>query len=293
MAGGRVDVYFMCIGGNKCGTTWLYEMLRQHPEINAPVNKEPHFFSENFERGWGWYRRNWSEESGRRGEFSTTYLYSEEALRRIAATQPHVRLLVLMRQPFERATSHLRHLLRTETVHDMGNFLEKHPEVVENSLYAKHLARVQQHFAPERVKVLFFDQLEADPWALLQDVWRFLEVDPAFVPARLHEVIGAGFSPKSAALDRLRMAVYRFMKRRGLYETIRRIKQTGVTEAYKRLLGDEKERAAREGDPLKDALEAHRPAMLEDLRRLQDMALVEDRETYVAQWMESLSERAP
>ncbi|MEL6239626.1 MAG: sulfotransferase domain-containing protein, partial [Pseudomonadota bacterium] len=50
-------INFLVIGAQKAGTTWLYEMLRQHPDVFTPATKELHFFckEQHYERGLGWY----------------------------------------------------------------------------------------------------------------------------------------------------------------------------------------------------------------------------------------------
>ncbi|MBT4344426.1 MAG: sulfotransferase, partial [Flavobacteriales bacterium] len=52
---------FMCLGVTKSGTTSLYDILIQHPEIYIPKFKEPHFFdiTENFKNGVQWYSDNY------------------------------------------------------------------------------------------------------------------------------------------------------------------------------------------------------------------------------------------
>lgn len=104
---------FICIGANKSGTTWLYEMVRQHPEICVSKVKEPHFYSHNYDKGYEWYFNLWKTEINQKtGEFSTTYFNSVLALDRIVKDNPDVKIVLLLRDPLSRAYSHLKHLLR-------------------------------------------------------------------------------------------------------------------------------------------------------------------------------------
>ena len=52
---------FMCIGAAKSGTTTLYDILAQHPDIYVPSFKEPHFFdvTENFKKRLEWYQKSY------------------------------------------------------------------------------------------------------------------------------------------------------------------------------------------------------------------------------------------
>ena len=59
-----MNLDFVCIGGTKCGTTWLSQMLTANPEINVSVNKEPCYFSGNYHKGAKWYAKNWAKKAG-------------------------------------------------------------------------------------------------------------------------------------------------------------------------------------------------------------------------------------
>ena len=102
---------FIIIGAQKCGTTFLYHLLCQHPYVDAATRKEVHYFDMRFEKGIGWYRARFPrprEVEGRRvitGEASPYYLYHPHAARRAAEAVPQAKLIVLLRDPVDRAFS--------------------------------------------------------------------------------------------------------------------------------------------------------------------------------------------
>ena len=114
---------FLICGGQRCGTTSLYRALAQHPAvIKAVLHKGVHYFDVSYERGMRWYRghfplRSTAERASRRldgvpvqtFESSPYYMYHPLAAARIAADLPGVKLLVLLRDPVERAYSHHSH----------------------------------------------------------------------------------------------------------------------------------------------------------------------------------------
>lgn len=109
---------FIIIGAQKAGTTFLYHLLSQHPYVEPATKKEVHYFDTGFDKGVDWYRshfpgQTWRE--GRRvltGEASPYYMYHPHAARRMAETVPDVRLIVLLRDPVERAYSDYQHKAR-------------------------------------------------------------------------------------------------------------------------------------------------------------------------------------
>ena len=111
--GGRLPD-FLGLGVQKGGTTSLHCMLAQHPSVFLPEVKEVHYFSLNFAAGEAWY---FSQFAGARpeqlcGEITPYYLFHPEVSQRAHALLPHARLIVLLRDPVERALSQYFHSRR-------------------------------------------------------------------------------------------------------------------------------------------------------------------------------------
>jgi len=124
-SGGRLVPSFLVAGGQRCGTTSLHRALIAHPVVAGPMlHKGVNYFDFNYHRGPAWYRGhfpllssarrragNWSVGSGepQAMESCGSYLYHPLALSRIARDLPGVRLLVMVRDPIERAYSAYKH----------------------------------------------------------------------------------------------------------------------------------------------------------------------------------------
>ncbi len=102
---------FFIIGASKCGTTALYEYVRQHPNVCFALTKEPHFFSDDFpvqkldhslDEYW---RRNFSYFDASRhrviGEGSGTYYISEVAIANILKQNPAAKFIYMVRNPVD------------------------------------------------------------------------------------------------------------------------------------------------------------------------------------------------
>jgi homopolymeric O-antigen transport system ATP-binding protein len=103
---------FLIIGAQKAGTTALFVMLAKHPKILAPKSKEINFFQDdrNFSKGYGWYHEHFPIEedfSSDQITFEATpeYLYRIPAAQRIYDYNKSMKLIVLVRDPVERAYS--------------------------------------------------------------------------------------------------------------------------------------------------------------------------------------------
>jgi hypothetical protein len=112
---------FIVAGTQKGGTTELYDQLVLHPQIAPSFAKEVHFFDANFNKGTDWYTaffpRVPDADVNRTagcitGEASPCYLFHPDVARRVWATIPHVKIILLLRNPVDRAYSHYHHEVR-------------------------------------------------------------------------------------------------------------------------------------------------------------------------------------
>jgi hypothetical protein len=110
---------FLIIGAQKCGTTYLYDELVKHPNIAVARTKEIHFFDAHFAKGVAWYRTFFPRHRQDRlqrpvltGEASPSYLFYPHTARRVYELVPHVKVIVLLRNPVDRAYSHYNHEVR-------------------------------------------------------------------------------------------------------------------------------------------------------------------------------------
>ena len=67
---------FIGIGGQRCGSTWVFQALKEHPAIQTAKEKEIHFFSYYYHFGFDWYLKQFGKQKNDKifGEFSTSYL---------------------------------------------------------------------------------------------------------------------------------------------------------------------------------------------------------------------------
>ena len=101
---------FLILGAQKAGTTALYAYLRRHPDVTGPTWKEVSFFDRHYARGARWYRGNFPiRRRTAVGEASPSYVFHPLAPQRVRALVPDARLVVLLRNPVDRAYSHYQH----------------------------------------------------------------------------------------------------------------------------------------------------------------------------------------
>jgi Sulfotransferase domain len=103
---------FLIIGAQKAGTSSLFHYLAQHPDIHLPSEKELHFFDLHYDKGIAWYERRFpGKKLFKRqitGEASPYYLFHPLVPGRIRNHYPDIKLIVLLRNPIDRAYSHFQ-----------------------------------------------------------------------------------------------------------------------------------------------------------------------------------------
>ena len=177
----RVRPDFVIIGAAKAATTWLGNQLRARPDVFLPM-QEPHYFSREYARGADWYARWFGEaEPGQMiGEKSADYLHDPRVAERLSRDLPHAKLVVQLRDPVERAYSdYCMFYRRGAAGRDIRHHLDPNavrpiPRFVADGFYHAHISGFLQHFPAERIKVVLFEDLKADPRGIARDVEAFL-----------------------------------------------------------------------------------------------------------------------
>ena len=212
---------FMIVGAQKSGTTALAHFLSQHPDIGLARPAEAHAFDHEAYSGkwtdalldeyYGGYFSHLSTESVL-GESTPIYLYLADVPAEMARWQPALKLVVILRDPVDRAWSHycmvrengLEHLpfwlaLLVEPLRLwLGSSpLARHSALRENSyrgrgLYARQLRRYLACFPREQILVLRNEDLASEHEGTMARVFEFLGVEPGYpvAPERLNSGSG-------------------------------------------------------------------------------------------------------
>lgn len=194
---------FLHIGINKAGSSWLWKVCQEHPDMCVPeIADNPNFFTLGYQRGLDWYEKTYfSHYNGEKavGEFSNSYLVFAPAMERIVRDLPDVKLTCIIRNPVERAFlswAH-QHLKNKPTGLDgrkgigfpldriLGNETHGHGHgyfrlYAEPGFYAHHLQRIYTMIPKERVLVQLHEDVLADNATALEQYFSFLGVDPKF-----------------------------------------------------------------------------------------------------------------
>jgi hypothetical protein len=208
-AGLRTLPDFVIIGAQRAGTTSLYNYLIQHPCIAPAVKKEVHYFDLCYEYGERWYRGHFMRESERKkqpvqgypmmtGEASPYYLYHPLVPERLKALLPNAKLLVLLRNPADRALSQfffnkkngkenekLGYALQNETERMKGAVLDapnarrgtephRRRSYLQRGIYVDQLQHWFNHFPREQFHLINSERMNEDPATAVRGALEFI-----------------------------------------------------------------------------------------------------------------------
>lgn len=226
---------FLIIGAAKSGTSALYHYVRQHPNIYMSPRKETHFFAfvngnpntsgpgdtiPNAVTNLDDYKLLFEGVSREEivGEASPTYLYIPGTADRIKQYIPNVKMVAILRNPVDRAYSAYMHLIRDgrEPIPEFKKALDMEDKRIEanwgpiwhykyGGLYYVQLKRYYDIFNKDQIRIYLYDDFNQDPIGLLQDIFRFLDIDDTWVP-------DVSIRPNVSGVPRS-MALHKFLHR--------------------------------------------------------------------------------
>lgn len=194
---------YLIIGVQKAGTSSLQAWLSSQKEVAAPRKKELHYFTFFYHLGLNWYRRMLQPKRGKlNGEASPLYFFHPDVPARVADLNPKVKLIVLFREPAERAWSQYRmNVSRGEEPLEFAEALRVENQRIQTEAaafpnarftdgsafqrysylnrgtYASQLKRWLEYFPLHRILLVKAEDLWANPQPELERVANFLGLE--------------------------------------------------------------------------------------------------------------------
>ena len=206
---------FIIAGAQRSGTTFLYDLLDQHPDIYMakPVQPEPKFFCDHdqYKLGKEYYLDkyfNVAKEYSAYGEKSTSYMAVSGTAKNIHEMFPECKLIFLLRNPIERAVSNywysvdngletcsFEYAIMNESnrikEQPMPGFLNHPFAYLTRGRYIVYINEYLRYFSRDKTLFLKTDDLLSDTIDQIKKIYTFLDVDPRYVPTMSGERVNA------------------------------------------------------------------------------------------------------
>ena len=192
---------FIIIGAQKSGTTSLANYIDQHPQVIPAIKKETHFWYRDFSKGINWYLAHFPPipklQNFITGEATPNYLEYYHSAKRIYNVFPNVKLLVIFRNPVDRAVSQYYHWVRIKreersfekTIDSELEMLLKNPDkpqgdqnywqqqfgnYIGRGVYVEFIKKWMEIFPREQFIILKAEDLYEKPGTTMKQVFNFL-----------------------------------------------------------------------------------------------------------------------
>jgi hypothetical protein len=183
---------FVGVGANRSGTTWWYNLILAHPNVwLAPLSqKELYYFDiywdDNFTDSVATAYHSYFPRppGGLAGEWTPDYMYHIWAPKQLAQSAPHTKILVCLRDPFDRYLSELRHWVALGL--DRSNLGRVSDLAQARSLFSYPITQIFNYFARDQVLILQHERCIEEPQGQLRRTYEFLDLrDADFLPDNL------------------------------------------------------------------------------------------------------------
>jgi len=223
-------VEFLCIGAQKCATSWLYYCLHDHPEVILPKNKIEHAYlgSDMFHhRGADWYFQRFPlvRDHHVAGEVAVDYMLDDKVPKQLTSYTDDPKFIALLRNPIDRLVSAYFWSVRRSQLPDqpieqgIAPLLEEPPgfpnrfdneyfdELVKRGFYGDQLEAYMDTFDPARFLVILYEEVKSNPRGVIERVYNHVGVDDEFLPSSLNS------RPKKNSYSEMLMSIENnFMK---------------------------------------------------------------------------------
>lgn len=221
------DYHYLIVGGTtKAATTSLFTYLSDHPAICAATYKETRFFLSTDYPLPSKYRYSGdveaynhlfptADEKQLRVESTPDYLYCDKARKRIAVSLPHAKLAFSLREPISRLISWYRFgkqigkLPQTLSFDAYVELLfasaaqeEQHLQTLQQGCYTIYLEPYFNQFGPERIHILFYEELAAEPSHVMANLCNFAGIDADFYNDYAFKVTNRSANMRNSELHR-------------------------------------------------------------------------------------------
>jgi len=202
-----MKVDFFIVGAPKAGTTSLYHYLNEHPEISMSSQKEPDYFSNADIQNEGmYYGKNRidtikkyhslfddNSESKLKGEASVSYLFYKNVPQNIKTYNPEAKIIIMLRDPIDRAFSHylmdyrlglvsdsFEDIIDQKSVHKNAKLF--YQQYIELSEYANQVKRYLNVFDGKEILFIEYEDLKMDVLGIVKKTYLFLGVNQGYEP---------------------------------------------------------------------------------------------------------------
>jgi len=246
---------FVVVGVPKCGTSWIDYALRTKIPLALPrFSKETFYLDRHFHLGPEWHRSLYDETATRIGEVSPSYFSKPEVINRLKSISPSCRIIIALRNPYDRAVSALLHRARRGEIPDITSTPQETWDAIRKNCDYKYWSENWlSSFGADQVLFVSYDDIKTNPTGLLNNILAHAGFDERMTPEEAstlsEKIIFENAAPRSEYLVRLSRKITKSLQNTGLTRLAGALQQSGLRKIL--------EKPGKQNKEFRNALERH------------------------------------
>lgn len=166
-------------GIQRTGSTWLYDCLKEHPQVYVPYLKEIHYFDRNFDKGQNWYEVFFenSEDEKILIDITPNYFHDTSIPEKISDLLPECKIIIVLRNPVDYIFSLYKKHRQSLFVKEEFNDLLKSRSYLNQGLFSEKMKAYFDAFKRNQIFVGYYEEFSLDNHNYLSKIYQFLQVE--------------------------------------------------------------------------------------------------------------------
>ena len=218
---------FIVIGPGKSGTSWIFNVLKNHSDVCISSSKETLYFERYYHKGEEWFHHFFHPKNEQQilGEISNTYIFDPKVPQRIIDYRPDIKIISSLRNPIERTFSHYLYMLRVGE--ERGSFdevLAKRQDLIYRGKYFDLLKNYYQVFKKDQLLILLFEDLKKDNKKYANHLLGFLNLENVLSDELLNEKVLSAGKARNPVLSSMISKMAGFAREIGYPDLVTKVK---------------------------------------------------------------------
>lgn len=217
----KAKLDFIVIGAQKCATTWIYDCLKDHPQLNLrdSKNEDAYYGGSLYKKNFGdeWYFAQFKSNDTKKlnGCVSVEYIEDKSIPAVLHNHNPKINLIASLRNPTDRAVSAYQWYIRKAFIPNLplqegmqqvirhyrneivDTYSPAYKNIIERGFYFERLKAFLEIFPAKQLKISLFDEVKDNPLGAIRSLLSFLNVEDSFIPPNINTIPkkNTGFKP--------------------------------------------------------------------------------------------------
>ena len=264
----------VCVGPIRSGTTWIYELLKNHPQCITTDPKETSFFCINYDKGFDWFLSRFqksTEQTKICADLSPSYFIHHRDLKRIKQYASEIKIIICLRNPYDRLRSIHNKQNATGEKRELLDYIEntdlREQDALGYNIICDKAQFFFEQFGRENVYFFYFDELKTNPEKAATDLLDFLQLEH-HLPPSVDQVVNPTYEPRSELLEYLARKVSAMLRKLKLHSLVDFVK---FTFGKRLLYGSHPSKPSLNEKDMRALLDYFRDDFNADINRLEEM----------------------